>query len=86
MLIKYQILLGRPVTLPSHKMLLLIIHNNNHPHANLPIIRQQRRTMDPAVSSTIAESRDPLDSSSNTATCHHSMQDTVPLFTCIANP
>lgn len=72
--------------MPSNRILLIIINHNHHPHTNLPVVRQQRRTMDPTVPALITtELRNPLDARSDTASGHHSVENMITLSTRVAD-
>lgn len=66
--------------------MLIIINDNNHPDTNLPVIRQQRRTVNPPIPTLItAELRNPLDARRNTATGHHGTENVIALHTRLSN-
>jgi hypothetical protein len=55
-------------------MFIFSINNNNHPNTNLPIIRQQRRTMNPTIVALIIKLGHPLDARRDTPPGNHGVQ------------
>lgn len=75
-----QLIVSRVVSMPSHRILIIIINHNHHPYTDLPIIRQQWCTMNPPIPALItAELRDPLDARGDTAPRHHGVENVVAL-------
>jgi hypothetical protein len=75
----------RTMTLPSSGMFILIINNDNHPHTNLTIIRQQRRTMNPAMTALVVKPGHPLNTGCDAPPGHHGVDDMIAFRTCFAN-
>lgn len=77
-----QLIVGWIIPVPLNRLLLIIINHNNHPDTNLPVIRQQGRTMNPAIASLVTTKlRHPLDTRRDAAARHHSVENVIPLGT-----
>lgn len=76
-----QLISGWVIAMPPDRLMFIIINNNHHPNTDLPIVRHQRRAVDPPVPALITtELRNPFDTRSDTATGHHSVENVVALY------
>ena len=61
---------------------IIIINNNNHPHPNQAIIRQQGRTMQPPIATLGVVFRHPPDPRRHAAADHHGFVEAITFWRC----
>lgn len=66
-------------------MFVIIINHDNHPHTDLAVIRQQRCTVDPAMTTLVVELGHPLDTGCDASPGFHGVDNVIAFWACFAD-